>query len=203
MRFLLLVSILFLAMAEPAAANSWEEDLDGDGRKETKFRDEDGDGNPDSAAFDRDGDGFQEEYWVDKDDDGDWDRVWYDTDRDGDWERGVFDEDGDGSFDLEWIDDNGNGKIDPDSGEIRREGPPVLNDGPRPKLPPEARAECNCLDVLPTPELLLDAPAAVPESAPTPARGRNIPWLWIAAVAVGLIIVIVRFLRKKSTKPPE
>lgn len=201
MRFLFMATMLFFALAGPAAAaTSWEEDLDGDGRKETKFRDDDGDGNPDSAAVDRDGDGFHEEYWVDADDDGDWDRVWFDNDRDGDWERGLFDDDGDGSFELEWIDDNGDGKIDPDTGEIRREGPPVPNDGPRPKLPVEARAECNCLAVLPTPELLLDAPASVPINEPT--RGRNIPWLWIAVVAVGLIIAVIRFLRKKDTKPP-
>jgi hypothetical protein len=190
MRIIILVFALLLGGASTAFALSWEEDTDGDGRKETRFRDDDGDGNPDAASVDRDGDGRFEEYWVDKDDDGDWDRMWVDADGDGVWERGQIDDDGDGDFELEWIDDNRNGKIDPGAGEVRRrpEGqqPPV--NGPRPKVAVNARTECDCLGRLPEPSGLV---------ATSP---RSYSMVWIGVVVLLVVLALLIWVRRQRAR---
>lgn len=190
MRTLKLFLIVFLSIHSTAfALGSWEEDLQGDARKETKFFDNNNDGIPDTASVDKDGDGNYEEYWVDEDGDGNWDRMWYDNDGDGQFEKGFQDKDDDGDWDQKWEDTNNNDKVDP--GERVEFGEAIDPDdpgrGPRPAIDFAMREECNCAGPKDEPEFV---EAGLSFSSP------------YIVLAVVLIVLVISFiaLRRRSSK---
>jgi cytochrome oxidase assembly protein ShyY1 len=175
---------LLLCLSNAYALTRWEEDLDGNGTKETKFRDEDSDGKPETAMIDRDGDGFFEEYWSDFDRDGKWDQMWWDSNKDGDWEGGRFDWTKDGNWEKEWRDINGNGRPDSAAGEVTDINAPV--NGPTPKIAPGDRVDCACVDLKDVPEI---------ELANANSRSNYVIWISLAALVV---IALIFFARRKS-----